>query len=241
MTVEENIGFPLQVKRLPADEISRQVERDRRGSSISRSCSAAGRPNFRAASSSAWRWPARWCASRTSCCSTSRLPISMQSFGWRCARKSGASSSKPESPPILVTHDQVEAMSMCDRIAIMDAGKIIQIATPSEMYENPRTEFVAGFLGNPPIAFLNGVVGDGAIDISGTDIRLPKSAGALPLVWRACRGRRSGRKISGLRGMCRSKGAFPSWRPRGVRTFMISHFPMAAFCGRSSPCVLMSD
>ena len=69
---------------------------------------------------------------------------------------------------------------MCDRIAIMDAGRIIQIATPSEMYENPRTEFVAGFLGNPPIAFLNGVVGDGAIDISGTDIRLPKSAGALP-------------------------------------------------------------
>ena len=66
---------------------------------------------------------------------------------------------------ILVTHDQVEAMSMCDRIAIMDQGKIIQIDEPGEMYRNPRTQFVAGFLGNPPIAFVEGHLRSGALSI----------------------------------------------------------------------------
>ncbi|MEO1238389.1 MAG: ABC transporter ATP-binding protein [Pseudomonadota bacterium] len=56
---------------------------------------------------------------------------------------------------ILVTHDQVEAMSMCDRIALMKDGGIIQISEPAEMYDNPRDRYVAGFLGNPPIAFLD--------------------------------------------------------------------------------------
>ncbi len=58
---------------------------------------------------------------------------------------------------ILVTHDQVEAMSMCDRIALMNNGKIQQIGTPMEMYHQPKTKFVAGFIGNPPISFLKGV------------------------------------------------------------------------------------
>jgi len=55
---------------------------------------------------------------------------------------------------ILVTHDQVEAMSMCDRIALMKDGEIVQLDTPEQMYANPQSQFVAGFLGNPPISFL---------------------------------------------------------------------------------------
>ncbi len=62
---------------------------------------------------------------------------------------------------VLVTHDQVEAMSMSDRIAIMDRGVIHQITSPKDMYDNPVNAFVAGFLGNPPIAFLEGEVSDG--------------------------------------------------------------------------------
>jgi inositol-phosphate transport system ATP-binding protein len=81
---------------------------------------------------------------------------------------------------ILVTHDQVEAMSMCDRIAIMNAGEIIQIATPTEMYRNPATQFVAGFLGNPPIAFVKGKAQQGAFaPLGGGDpIPLPKAVSA---------------------------------------------------------------
>ncbi|MDR4508333.1 MAG: ABC transporter ATP-binding protein [Candidatus Brocadiaceae bacterium] len=59
---------------------------------------------------------------------------------------------------ILVTHDQVEAMSMCDRIAIMNEGKIQQICTPQNMYREPQNIFVADFIGNPPICFYDGVI-----------------------------------------------------------------------------------
>lgn len=55
---------------------------------------------------------------------------------------------------IYVTHDQVEAMSLADRISIMDSGRIVQAASPTEIYRNPATQFVAGFIGNPPMNFL---------------------------------------------------------------------------------------
>ncbi|MCV6548168.1 MAG: ABC transporter ATP-binding protein [Cohaesibacter sp.] len=74
---------------------------------------------------------------------------------------------------VLVTHDQVEAMSMCDRIAIMDQGKILQIASPTQMYDNPNTDFVAGFLGNPPIAFLQGKQDNGMVRLKGSELSLP--------------------------------------------------------------------
>lgn len=48
---------------------------------------------------------------------------------------------------------------MCDRIALMKEGKIVQLDKPEQMYANPRTQFVAGFLGNPPISFLPATVG----------------------------------------------------------------------------------
>ncbi len=55
---------------------------------------------------------------------------------------------------IYVTHDQVEAMSMADRIAVMHQGRILQAASPVEVYRNPAARFVGGFIGNPPMNFL---------------------------------------------------------------------------------------
>jgi putative spermidine/putrescine transport system ATP-binding protein len=48
---------------------------------------------------------------------------------------------------LLVTHDQIEALTMCDRVAVMSEGRIVQVGTPTEIYENPATRFVAGFVG----------------------------------------------------------------------------------------------
>jgi len=76
-----------------------------------------------------------------------KLRLEMRSEIRRIQRETGITA-------ILVTHDQVEAMSMCDRIALMKNGKIVQLDKPEEMYANPRSQFVAGFLGNPPISFL---------------------------------------------------------------------------------------
>jgi multiple sugar transport system ATP-binding protein len=59
-----------------------------------------------------------------------------------------------ETTTIYVTHDQTEAMTMGDRIAVMNAGQIQQLATPLELYNRPTNQFVAGFIGSPPMNFL---------------------------------------------------------------------------------------
>lgn len=56
---------------------------------------------------------------------------------------------------IYVTHDQVEAMTMADRIALMDKGSLLKTGTPDDIYSHPATEFVGGFIGSPPMNFLN--------------------------------------------------------------------------------------
>lgn len=69
---------------------------------------------------------------------------------------------------IYVTHDQVEAMSMADRISVMHQGKIVQAASPIEVYRNPAAEFVAGFIGNPPMNFLGATpAGPGKWQVAG--------------------------------------------------------------------------
>ena len=59
---------------------------------------------------------------------------------------------------IYVTHDQVEAMTLGDRIVVMNKGHVMQIDTPINLYEKPKNKFVAGFIGNPAMNFANGTV-----------------------------------------------------------------------------------
>jgi multiple sugar transport system ATP-binding protein len=61
---------------------------------------------------------------------------------------------------VYVTHDQAEALTLADRIVVMNDGVIQQIGTPDEIYERPRNTFVASFLGNPPINYLQGTIED---------------------------------------------------------------------------------
>ncbi|MEQ1770868.1 MAG: TOBE domain-containing protein, partial [Devosia sp.] len=60
------------------------------------------------------------------------------------------------STMIYVTHDQVEAMTMADKIVVMNAGRIAQIGSPLELYHKPDNRFVAGFIGSPTMNFING-------------------------------------------------------------------------------------
>ena len=64
---------------------------------------------------------------------------------------------------VFVTHDQVEAMTLADRIVVLNQGRIEQVGTPEEIYERPESAFVAGFLGAPPMNLLPGRVVDGRI------------------------------------------------------------------------------
>jgi len=67
-----------------------------------------------------------------------------------------------EATMIYVTHDQVEAMTMGDRIVVMKDGIVLQVATPLDLYENPANLFVAGFIGTPPMNLFEGVIRRGA-------------------------------------------------------------------------------
>ena len=63
---------------------------------------------------------------------------------------------------IYVTHDQIEAMTLADRVAVMNAGVIQQLATPEEIYDKPANLFVAGFIGSPAMNLISGETNNGA-------------------------------------------------------------------------------
>ncbi|KAJ54443.1 ABC transporter ATP-binding protein [Actibacterium mucosum KCTC 23349] len=81
---------------------------------------------------------------------------------------------------IYVTHDQVEAMTLADKIAVLKGGEIQQLGTPDAIYDTPANLFVAGFVGAPAMNFLSGTVQsagpDLVVDVRGTQLALPKYA-----------------------------------------------------------------
>ena len=83
-----------------------------------------------------------------------------------------------ETTFIYVTHDQVEAMTMGDRIAIMNAGILQQVGTPGDIYDHPANLFVAGFIGSPTMNFVPVTTSDSAAKASGFEVKLPKSVPA---------------------------------------------------------------
>jgi sn-glycerol 3-phosphate transport system ATP-binding protein len=70
---------------------------------------------------------------------------------------------------VYVTHDQVEAMTLSDKLVVMNAGRIEQIGTPADVYRRPATRFVATFIGSPPMNIMEGIVeGDGLVLVAGS-------------------------------------------------------------------------
>jgi multiple sugar transport system ATP-binding protein len=94
---------------------------------------------------------------------------------------------------VYVTHDQIEAMTMGHRIAVMRLGKLQQVGTPLEVYEQPANLFVASFIGTPPMNFIPAVISggaDGGATIAASGFRLP-----VPEAWRAATARKDGQKV----------------------------------------------
>ncbi|MCA1406387.1 ABC transporter ATP-binding protein [Ensifer sp. IC3342] len=77
---------------------------------------------------------------------------------------------------VYVTHDQIEAMTLATRIAVMRDGRIEQLGTPEEIYDRPATLYVAGFVGSPPMNILDAEVVDNALQVSGSHETLPLPA-----------------------------------------------------------------
>ena len=172
MTVEQNIGFPLKVQKRAKADIKKEVARladlvqigellERRPAQLS-----GGQQQRVALARALIRKPDVLLLDEPLANLDAKLRLEMRSEIRRIQRETGITA-------ILVTHDQVEAMSMCDRIALMKDGQIVQLGTPKQMYGNPRSQFVAGFLGNPPISFLPATAGKTLLLANGHSLTRP--------------------------------------------------------------------
>ncbi|HSN89637.1 MAG TPA: sn-glycerol-3-phosphate ABC transporter ATP-binding protein UgpC [Anaeromyxobacteraceae bacterium] len=113
-----------------------------------------------------------------------------------------------ETTTIYVTHDQVEAMTMGHRIAILSAGVLQQVGTPLEVYERPANLFVAGFIGTPPMNFVHGTLADGGGSLAAAGFALP-----VPARFRGQMAGRTGARI--VAGIRPENVLEPSRAPRG--------------------------
>jgi multiple sugar transport system ATP-binding protein len=86
------------------------------------------------------------------------------------------------STTLYVTHDQVEALTLADRIAVLRQGRIVQIGAPQDIYDRPSSVFVAQLVGAPRINLLAAAAADGEIRVTGSELRLPlgPTANGLP-------------------------------------------------------------
>lgn len=166
MTVRKNIGYGLKNRGVTADEINRKVEEacellnlteylDRKPAQLSggqRQRVAMGRAIVRNPSLFLFDEP----LSNLDAKLRNQMRIEIKSI----QRRLGVTA-------VYVTHDQVEAMTMADRIVVINQGRIEQIGTPSEIYHNPSSTFVASFMGAPPMNLLRGFARNGEILLEG--------------------------------------------------------------------------
>ncbi|HLS89687.1 MAG TPA: ABC transporter ATP-binding protein, partial [Limnochordia bacterium] len=157
MTVAANIGFGLRVKGVDRTEIDRRVRRaaellqlgnllDRYPSQLS-----GGQRQRVAVARAVVVEPQVLLMDEPLSNLDALLRLSMRAEIKRLQQEIQATT-------VYVTHDQVEALSLGDRIAVMSEGKIVQLDEPQEVYDNPATVFVGAFIGNPPMNFLTGRV-----------------------------------------------------------------------------------
>jgi multiple sugar transport system ATP-binding protein len=173
LSVFENIAFPLRLKRnIPEDEVRRRVENaagvlelgeflQRKPSQLSggqRQRVAMGRAIVRQADAFLFDEPLSNL--------DAKLRGQMRTEIARLQRRLGITT-------VYVTHDQTEAMTLGDRVAVLRKGLLQQVATPRELYEQPVNLFVAGFIGAPPMNFMPAT-------IDGNTLRLPFATTELP-------------------------------------------------------------
>jgi multiple sugar transport system ATP-binding protein len=176
LTVFENIAFPLRLhkNRVSEDEVRRKVTEvadvlelrehlRRKPANLSggqRQRVAMGRAIIRQADAFLFDEPLSNL--------DAKLRGQMRTEIARLQRRLGVTT-------IYVTHDQIEAMTLGDRVALLRRGVLQQVASPRELYEQPVNLFVAGFIGSPPMNFLPATVNDGTLQMPFVDLDPPAS------------------------------------------------------------------
>jgi multiple sugar transport system ATP-binding protein len=165
MTVRENMGFALKLAGAEKEEINKKVEEAARTLDLEqhldrRPANLSGGQRQRVAMGRAIvRDPKAFLMDEPLSNLDAKLRVQMRTEVARLQ-------SKLETTTVYVTHDQTEAMTLGDRVAVMRAGALQQVGTPAELYDNPVNLFVAGFIGSPAMNFMPG-------EISGGRLKLP--------------------------------------------------------------------
>ena len=158
MTVEQNMGFALEMAGIKKPEIKRKVDQAAAILGLQPLLGAQAGASYRAVSVSASPWVVRSCAIRRCSCSTNRSRISTPSCALQMRAEIKALQQRLNTTTVYVTHDQIEAMTMADKIVVMHGGRVEQIGAPLELYDRPVNQFVAGFLGSPAMNFIPGTL-----------------------------------------------------------------------------------
>ena len=169
MTVFENLGYPLRIRKVPAAEMRKQVVDAARRVNIEELLDRLPKPlsggqRQRVALGRALiRRPNLFLMDEPLSNLDAKLRVQM-----RGELKHLQHALKTTT--IYVTHDQIEAMTLATRVAVMNKGVMQQLATPKEIYDNPANLFVAGFIGSPSMNFLKGDVASGVFAGKGARI-----------------------------------------------------------------------
>ena len=177
MTVRENMGFGLKMTKVPSDEIDKKVNDaasilhledylDRKPKTLS-----GGQRQRVAIGRSIVRGPEVFLFDEPLSNLDAELRVEMRVEISRLHRELGTTI-------IYVTHDQVEAMTLADKIVVLKEGLIQQVGRPLELYEDPQNIFVAGFIGSPTINFLKGSIVDSKLsmpNLNSSKLKVSKS------------------------------------------------------------------
>lgn len=171
MTVRENIAFGLKMRKVPKDEIEKKVKEaaeilnlteylDRKPKQLS-----GGQRQRVALGRAIVRNPKVFLMDEPLSNLDAKLRVQMRSEIKKLHEKL-------QTTFIYVTHDQTEALTMGDRIVVLDRGVIQQVDTPEEIYNNPSNTFVAGFVGSPQMNFIEAGIEDGFVKFADVKIKL---------------------------------------------------------------------
>jgi multiple sugar transport system ATP-binding protein len=180
MTVRDNLAFGLRFRKLPKSEVRERVERaadilqieeylDRKPKALS-----GGQRQRVAMGRAIVREPQAFLMDEPLSNLDAKLRVQMRGEIHDLQRRLGVTT-------LYVTHDQTEAMTLGDRVAVMQRGRLQQVATPQALYERPVNEFVAGFIGSPSINMVEAELEriDGALSVSFGGHRLAVPEGAI--------------------------------------------------------------
>jgi multiple sugar transport system ATP-binding protein len=159
MTVRENIRFPLRMRKVPRAEADRDVAK---AAGVLDLSELLDRPVSRLSGGQRQRAAVARAIVRAPRVMLMDEPLSNLDALLRMQTREELLRLHRAVPGtvVYVTHDQVEAMTMGDRVGVMNRGRLIQVGAPQDIYRRPADRFVAGFVGTPPMSFLDGTVVD---------------------------------------------------------------------------------